>query len=184
MPSQNHSQNSMFRYIGGFNSCYIGNQPLYFQWVTLSKIIRAQEGVPTPQSGPPTRNTAWIVKETPSQNHPKNSMICFIFIEWPWSNLLELKRGFPHHKVAPWPRIQPGLAKTTPSQNHTPNSTFRYVRGSDGCDIGNNQLYFHQMTLRKVVWAQDGFPTPESGFSATNTASIDQRNAQPKSPQI
>ena len=37
----------------GPNRCLIGSQPLYSQEMTLSKAIRAQEGIPRPQSGSP-----------------------------------------------------------------------------------------------------------------------------------
>ena len=59
-PRQNHPQNSMFRSVRGSDSCYIGNQSLYFHSMTLSKDIRAQEGVPTSHTGSRTTNKAWI----------------------------------------------------------------------------------------------------------------------------
>ena len=63
-----------------------------------------------------------------------------------------------YHKVAPRPQIQPELAKKTPSQNHSQNSTFRSVRGSNSCYIGNQPLCFHYITLGKVITAQDAVP--------------------------
>ena len=44
---QKHAQNSMFGSVKGSDSCHIGNQSLYFHYMTLSKAIRAQEEVPT-----------------------------------------------------------------------------------------------------------------------------------------
>ena len=41
---------------GGLDSCYIGDQPLCFHQKILSEVIRAQDAVPTSQSGYPTAN--------------------------------------------------------------------------------------------------------------------------------
>ena len=139
--------------------------------MTLSKGIRAQEGVPTSQTGSPATNTAWIgqnntqPKSPPKRAHSAlpgnptavtsvtNHSSC---LTWPWINLLELRRGFLHHKVFPRPQIRPEFAKTTLRQNHLQNSTFRSVRGSNGCYMGNQPLYFDEMTLSKPIRAQDG----------------------------
>ena len=45
---------------------------MYFHQMALSKVIKAQEGIPTPQSGSPATKVAWIVKET-SKIIPKNT---------------------------------------------------------------------------------------------------------------
>ena len=74
-----------------------------------------------------------------------------IFTKWPWVTLLELKRRFLHHKVALRPHKWPELAKNT--QNHPKNTRFCSVRGSDSCYIGNQPLYFHQMTLSQLIRA-------------------------------
>ena len=47
LPEQNHPQNGTFRSARGSDGCYIGYQPLCFHSMTLSKVFRAQEGVPT-----------------------------------------------------------------------------------------------------------------------------------------
>ena len=59
-PATITSQNSTFGSVKGFDGCDIGNQPFYFHLMTLSKLIRAQEEVPTSQSGSATTNTAGI----------------------------------------------------------------------------------------------------------------------------
>ena len=64
-PSQNHPQNIRFRSVRGPDRCYIGKQPLYFQKVILSKITRAREEYPTPQSGSTTIKMAWIGQKRP-----------------------------------------------------------------------------------------------------------------------
>ena len=79
-------------------------------------------------------------------------------------------RGFLHHKVTPRPQIRPELAQKMPIKYHLQNSTFGYVRRSDRCHIGNQQLYFCEMTLRKVTRAQEGVPASHSGYPTTNTA--------------
>ena len=71
--SQHHPQNSLFCSVRGSDSCYIGNQPFYFHWMTLSKGIRAQEGVPTSQSRSLTTNTAWIGQNNALPKSPENS---------------------------------------------------------------------------------------------------------------
>ena len=38
--------------------------------MTLSKVITAQEGVPTPQSGSPTTNVTWIDEKHPATITP------------------------------------------------------------------------------------------------------------------
>ena len=59
----------------------------------------------------------------------------------------------------------------------------RFARGSDSCYIGYKLLYFHYMTLRKVIRSQEGVPPPQSGSLTTKTTLIGQKHVQPKSPQ-
>ena len=68
--AQNHPKNITFRSGMGSDSCHISNQPLYFHQMTLSKVIRAQVGIPMSQNVSPTTRTAWIGKKRPksSQN--------------------------------------------------------------------------------------------------------------------
>ena len=47
-PSQKHLKNNTFRFARGSDSYHIGYQPLYLNQMPLSKVIRAQKGVPTP----------------------------------------------------------------------------------------------------------------------------------------
>ena len=94
--------------------------------MTLSKLVRAQEGVPTLQSGLPAKKIGldWpkkrLAKITPkiagsalsgdwtaatsATNHSGS-------IKWPSAKLSGLKTRFLHHKVAPRPQIRPELAK-------------------------------------------------------------------------
>ena len=62
--------------------------------------------------------------------------------------------------MAPQSQIQPELTKTTPSQHDPQNSTFCSATGSDSCYIGNQPLYFHQMTPSDLR-----FPTSAKGGS-------------------
>ena len=117
-----------------------------------------------------------------------------IFIIWPQVKLLQRKRGFLLHKVLPQPQKWPWLAQNTPSLNHPKNSTSCSVRGSNSCYIGYQPLYFHQMTLSKVIRAQDGgsyitkwFPDHKNDLDwpktrpATNTPKI-AHSALPRDP--
>ena len=78
--------------------------------MTLSNSIRAQEEVPTSQSGSPTTNMSWIgQKRTQPQSPQKIARSALpgdsiaitpvtnhsIFIKWPYVKLLELKKGVP-----------------------------------------------------------------------------------------
>ena len=71
--------------------CQIGNQTRYiFSIMTISKVIRAQEGGSISQSGSPTTKVSWIFQKTPKvvlsglnwpknfQNHPKNVTFCWL----------------------------------------------------------------------------------------------------------
>ena len=156
--SQNHPQNSTFCSVRGSDSWCIGHQSLYFHEMTLSKVIRAQEGFPTPQSGSPTTKMTWIgqkhaqPKWTPKTAHstlPGDTIAVTlvanhsVFVKWPWVKLLELKRGFLHHKVASRPQKWPGLAKNTLSHSDPQNRTFGSVKGYDRWYIGSKALSFH-----------------------------------------
>ena len=140
-----------------------------------------------------------MATKTFSQNHPQ--IACFalsgdptavklvtnhyIFIKWPQVKLSGRKRGVLHHKVAPRPQTRPESGKKLSSQIHPQNSTFRIVRGSDSCYIGYQPFYFHEMVLSKVVRAQEGFPTLQSGSVTTNTAWIGQKKRKAKiTPKI
>ena len=69
----------MFRSVRGSDSCYIGNQSLYFRYMTPSKNISFQEGVPTSQSSYPTTKRAWINwSKTQRQKHLQNSTFCSV----------------------------------------------------------------------------------------------------------
>ena len=121
--SQNHSQNSILRSVRGSHSCHIGNQPFYFHWMTLTKVTRAEEEIPTSQSGSATTNTyvlSWP-KIRPARNTQQKACSALpgdptavtsvtnhsISIKRPRVKLLELKRGFLHHKGAPCPQNGP-----------------------------------------------------------------------------
>ena len=72
---QHHPQNVTLRSGRGPDRCYIGNQPLYFHWMTLSRVIRAQ-------SRGNSQITKWLpdhkVDRTGGKNahsHPQNIMI-------------------------------------------------------------------------------------------------------------
>ena len=54
---------------------------------------------------------------------------------------------------------------------------FGSVKGSDSCDTGNQPLYFHLMTLSKVIIAQEEVLTSQSSSATTNTAGIGQKHA-------
>ena len=99
--------------------------------MTLSKLIRAQEGVPASESGSPTTNTALIDQKTPSHNHIPNSMFCSVrgsdsfyignqplyFHETTPSKLIRDQEGVPTTpKIAPGPQIWPELAKKYPAK--------------------------------------------------------------------
>ena len=56
--------------VRGLERCYIGNQPLWLYQMVLSKVIRAQDGVLTSQSGSPTGKSAWISQKM-AKNIPK-----------------------------------------------------------------------------------------------------------------
>ena len=75
-PGHNHPQNSTFGSVKVSESCQIGNQPLYFYLMTLNIVIRAQEEVPTSQSGSATTNTAWIGQKHAQPKPPPNSTFC------------------------------------------------------------------------------------------------------------
>ena len=62
--AQNHPQNITFRSGRGPDRCHIGNQPLYFHLIILSKVIMAQEGVPTSQKSFPTTKATRIDKKS------------------------------------------------------------------------------------------------------------------------
>ena len=53
---------------------YISNQPLYFQQITLSKVIRAQKGIPTSQSGSRPQKWPELAKKRPRS--PQNVTFC------------------------------------------------------------------------------------------------------------
>ena len=158
-PSQNHLRKSMFRSVRGSDSCHIGNQQLCFHWMTLGKGTRAQEDVPTSQSGSVTLNLSWIgQKNWPSQSHPRNNTFCsargseschignqpvYFSIKRPWVKLLEVKIAFLHYKGAPQPQNSPVLTKKTQSHNSPPNNTFCSVRRSDSCYIRYQPVLFH-----------------------------------------
>ena len=89
---------------------------------------KAQEGVPAPQSGSPTTNTALIGKKNnPAKVTPKVACSALsgdltavtlitkhsIFIKWPQIKLLELKRGFLHQES-----VSPMKKMTWISQKH------------------------------------------------------------------
>ena len=116
-PSQNHPKNKIFRFDRGSNSYYIGNQPLYFQYITLSKVIRAQRGFLHHKVAPWPQILPELAKKHPAKIIPKIACSVLsgdptaatsatnhsIFVKWPWVKLLGLKRGFLCHKVAPQP---------------------------------------------------------------------------------
>ena len=128
---------------------------------------------------------------TPNQNHSQNSSFGSIrrsdshqignqplyFHKMTLRKGIRAQEGVLHHNVAPRLQIRPELAKNTPSQYHPQNSTFCSVRGFDRCYIGYQQLYFHRMTLSKVVRALEGAPKPQSGSLITKTAWIGQKLA-------
>ena len=89
---------------------------------------------------------------------------------------------FLHHKVIRDHKNNLDWPKTLPATTIPQNSTFGSIKGSHSCDIGRQPLYFHLMTLIKVIRAQEEVPTPQSGSATTNTAGIGQKHAQPKSP--
>ena len=109
-PSLNDPQNSTFHSARGSDSCYIGYQQLYFYWITLSKVIRAQdeEGVlhhkvaPQPQIWPgvaktrPATITPKIARQALSRDPTAVTLVSnyFFFTKWPKVKLLELKRRF------------------------------------------------------------------------------------------
>ena len=125
--------------------------------MTLSKVLGLKRGFLHHKVAPQSQKCTELAKTTSSQNHPQHSTFhsvrgsdsCYIgnqpfyFIKQTWVNLFGLYRWFLHHKVATRPQIRPELAKKTPSQNHIQNRTFRSLRGSDSCYIGNQPLYCH-----------------------------------------
>ena len=63
---------SMFHSVGGSDSCHIGTQSLYFHWMTLNKVIRAQEGILTSENTSMSKKVAWIdLKNTNPKSPPK-----------------------------------------------------------------------------------------------------------------
>ena len=121
--------------------------------MTLHKVIRAQERVPTSHSGSLATEMSLIGQKTPkiilkiscsalsgdptdvisATNHSK----CYdignqplFFRQMALVNLLGIKRGFLHHKVSHGPQNWPELAKKHP--NHPQNITFRSTAGLGG----------------------------------------------------
>ena len=115
---QNDPQHINFCSVRGTNRSYIRNQPLSFHQVVLSKVTRAQEGIPTSQSG-----LNWPKN---AQNHSKMSRSALsgdltattlttnhsIFNKRP-SKCYEGSRRHSqiHDKVASHPQKRPELAK-------------------------------------------------------------------------
>ena len=60
----------------GPGSCNIGNQPLYVHYMTISMIVRAQEGICRSQNGSLTTKLAWIGQKTPklTQNNSLSAL--------------------------------------------------------------------------------------------------------------
>ena len=167
-------------------------QPLYFHWMTLSKVI-------TYGSRGESKITKWLPDHNNSlkwpenvQNHPQNVTFhsvrrpnrCYIvnqplfFNKWHYGKLLGLERGLLHHKVPPpttkaaWigertSKITSKMSRSAPSGDPT------------GCYISNQPLYFQEMTLSKVIRAQEGVPTSQSGSPITNMAWIGYVNKWP-----
>ena len=119
------------------DSCYVGNQPLYFQYMTLKKLcIRAQEGIPRSQLGAPTTIAASSGPNT-FKIIPYMSRFALsggltavtsvtnysIFIKWSQVKLLGLKMALLHHKVTPrspkWSKLSKRTPKLSPRE-HVP----------------------------------------------------------------
>ena len=66
----------MFCSVRGPVSCYIGKQPLYFQQMTLRKVIKASEEILTSQSGYLTTKIARISQKSPKSS--QNMMFCSV----------------------------------------------------------------------------------------------------------
>ena len=77
----------------------------------------------------------------------------------------------------------PELAKKLPCQNHSQNSTFCSVRGAHTCYISEQPLYFHLMTLRRVIKAQDGVPISQSGSPTTKRPLLAKKAPSPNHPK-
>ena len=67
--TKNHPQSLTFRSFREPESCYISNKPVYFQEMTLSKLVMTQEGIPTFQSGSPTTKSG-LNWPKDVKNHP------------------------------------------------------------------------------------------------------------------
>ena len=137
----------------GSDSRYIANQPLLFHWMTLSKVIRAEEGIPTSQSGSRTPKVTWVEEKTvkiipcisrfplpggdPTGVTSANNQS--IFRKWFRVKLSGLQRGFLHHKVAPRSQKQPESTKEISKMIFCVHSTFRSVNGDIKCYIATTK---------------------------------------------
>ena len=88
----------MFCSVKGYVSVYMGNQALYFEQMTLNKLTRAQEGVPTSQSGSPTIKWPELAIKRPAKITPK--IAHSTLLGDPTANFFGPKSGLLHHKVA------------------------------------------------------------------------------------
>ena len=108
----------------GPNSCFIGNQPLYFHLIIISTVLWAKKGVSRPYNSSPTIKRTWIWQII-VQNHQQNFTLCtnwgptsFYIGNQPLclhqmiqSIFIGSKTRFPDPNVAPCPQQRSNLVK-------------------------------------------------------------------------
>ena len=119
-------------------SCYIGNQPLYFQSQCGSLTTRALKIIQESKKITQKNSLSALTGDPMAVNLPTNHSI---FMKWSQVRLLGFKMVYPDHKVILWLQKLPKLAKRR--QKALKHFTFCSGGGSNSCYIDHQPLCFY-----------------------------------------